>query len=101
MKDPFLEMYGLMRDAPPTQQNFHIGVVKSKLPNLVISLDGIDLESDDFLINSNLVTLNNVNIEVTNESVNHNLKDELNVNDKVLLVNADSTFIILSKVILL
>lgn len=99
MQNPYLEMLGIMKDVPPKQKFFHLGKVKTKLPNLVINLNNMDLGVEDFKIASSLLTLNNVDIDVTNETVTHNLKDELNVNDEVLLIEFNNTFILLSKVV--
>ncbi|WP_371025352.1 DUF2577 family protein [Paraclostridium ghonii] len=99
MANPYLELYDMMRNATPIKTTFKLGTVKSRLPNLEISLDDIVLYKDDFLIGSSLITLNNANITSDDTNIEHNLKDSLNVGDKVLLTRVEGTFILLSKVV--
>ena len=101
MANPYLELIDIMGKATPTPSPFMLGVVKSKLPDITISIDNILLDKDDLLINSNLITLNNAEINTNNDdvSVASNLKDEINIGDKVLLCKVGDTFILLSKVV--
>lgn len=101
MSNPYLELIDIMGKATTIPSPFMLGVVKSKLPNITISIDNIVLDNDDLLINSNLITLNNTEINTNNNDVNitSNLKDEINVGDKVLLCKVGDTFILLSKVV--
>lgn len=99
MKDPFLELYSLMGEATKIEASFFIAKIISPLPNLKIQLNDLTLDKDEFLINKNLLLSNNANITATDCSIEHNLKDELKVNDKVVLLRIDDKFIILSKVV--
>ena len=99
MANVYLELLDIMGKATPIPSPFMLGVVKSKLPNITISVDNILLDKDDLLINSNLITLNNANISATDLDITSNLKDEINVGDKVLLCKVSDTFILLSKVV--
>ena len=99
MKDPFLELYSLMGEATKIEASFFIAKVISPLPNLKVQLNDLTLDKDDFLISKNLLLSNNVNITANECSIEHNLKDELKVNDKVVLLRIDDKFIILSKVV--
>lgn len=101
MSNPYLELIDIMGKATPIPSPFMLGVVKSKFPNITISVDNIILDKDDLLINSNLITLNNAEISTNNAdvSVTSNLKDEINAGDKVLLCKVSDTFILLSKVV--
>nr|DAE68331.1 MAG TPA: Protein of unknown function (DUF2577) [Caudoviricetes sp.] len=99
MKDPFLELYSLMGEATKIEASFFIAKIISPLPNLKIQLNDLPLDKDDFLISKNLLLSNNANISATECSIEHNLKDELKVNDKVVLLRIDDKFIILSKVV--
>lgn len=101
MANPYLELIDIMGKATPIPSLFMLGVVKSKLPDITISIDNIILDKDDLLINSNLITLNNADISTNNADVKvaNNLKDEINVNDQVLLCKVGDTFILLSKVV--
>lgn len=92
MANPYLELYDMMGKATKVENPFRLGTVKSMLPNIEISLGDITLYKDDFLISSSLITLNNASIE-------HNLKDILNIGDKVLLTRVEGTFILLEKVV--
>ena len=80
MKDPFLELYSLMGEATKIEASFFIAKIISPLPNLIIQLNDLTLDKDDFLIS-------------------YGLKDILNINDKVVLLRIDDKFIILSKVV--
>ena len=99
MKDPFLELYSLMGEATKIEASFFIAKVISPLPNLKVNLNDLVLDKDDFLISKSLLLSNNANIIANECSIEHNLKDELKVNDKVVLLRIDDKFIILSKVV--
>lgn len=99
MANPYLEFMDIMRDIPPVKQYFWLGIIKSPLPNIEISLDDIVLDKDDFLISSSLLTLNNASITSSDTDIEHNLKDVINVSDKVLLTRVGGTFILLDKVV--
>ena len=99
MKDPFLELYSLMGEATKIDASFFIAKIISPLPNLKIQLNDLTLDKDDFLISKSLLLSNNANITANECSIEHNLKDELKVNDKVVLLRIDDKFIILSKVV--
>ena len=99
MKDPFLELYSLMGEATKIEASFFIAKIISPLPNLKIQLNDLTLDKDDFLISKNLLLSSNANISASECSIEHNLKDELKVNDKVVLLRIDDKFIILSKVV--
>ena len=99
MKDPFLSLYEIMGEATKIEASFFIAKVISPLPNLKVNLNDLVLDKDDFLISKNLLLSNNVNISASECSINHNLKDELKINDKVVLLRVDDKFIILSKVV--
>ena len=99
MKDPFLELYSLMGEATKIEASFFIAKVISPLPNLKIQLNDLTLDKDDFLISKNLLLSNNANISASECGIEHNLKDELKINDKVVLLRIDDKFIILSKVV--
>ena len=99
MKDPFLELYSLMGEATKIDASFFIAKIISPLPNLKIQLNDLTLDKDDFLISKNLLLSNNANITANECSIEHNLKDELKINDKVVLLRIDDKFIILSKVV--
>ena len=99
MKDPFLSLYEIMGEATKIEASFFIAKIISPLPNLKIQLNDLTLDKDDFLISKNLLLLNNANITANECSIEHNLKDELKVNDKVVLLRIDDKFIILSKVV--
>ena len=99
MKNPFLELYSLMGEATKVEASFFIAKVISPLPNLKVQLNDLTLDKDDFLISKNLLLSNNANISASECSIEHNLKDELKINDKVVLLRIDDKFIILSKVV--
>ena len=99
MKNPFLELYSLMGEATKVEASFFIAKVISPLPNLKAQLNDLTLDKDDFLISKNLLLSNNANITANECSIEHNLKDELKINDKVVLIRIDDKFIILDKVV--
>ena len=99
MNDPFLSLYEIMGEATKIEASFFIAKVISPLPNLKVNLNDLVLDKDDFLISKSLLLSNNANITANECSIEHNLKDELKVNDKVVLLRIDDKFIILSKVV--
>ena len=99
MKNPFLELYSLMGEATKVEASFFIAKVVSPLPNLTINLNDLVLDKDDFLISKRLLLFNDDNITANECSIEHNLKDELKPNDKVVLLRIDDKFIILDKVV--
>lgn len=99
MKNPFLELYEIMGEATKIEASFFIAKVVSPLPNLKVNLNDLVLDKDDFLISKSLLLSNNANITANECSIEHNLRDTLNVNDKVVLLKVDDKFIILDKVV--
>ena len=99
MNNPFLELYGLMGEATKIEASFFIAKVVSPLPNLKVNLNDLVLDKDDFLISKSLLLSNDAKIAATEGSIEHNLKDELRSNDKVILLRIDDKFIILDKVV--
>ena len=99
MNNPFLELYGLMGEATKVEASFFIAKVISPLPNLKVNLNDLVLDKDDFLISKSLLLFNDANISSNECNINHNLKDELKANDKVILLRIDDKFIILDKVV--
>ena len=99
MKDPFLSLYEIMGEATKIEASFFIAKIISPLPNLKVQLNDLVLDSEDFLISKSLLLSNNANITSSECSIEHNLKDELRINDKVILLKADDKFIILDKVV--
>lgn len=99
MKDPFLSLYEIMGEATKIEASFFIAKVISPLPDLKVNLNDLVLDKDDFLISKSLLLSNNANVVSSECSIEHNLKDELKVNDKVVLLRIDDKFIILSKVV--
>ena len=99
MKNPFLELYEIMGEATKIEASFFIAKVVSPLPNLKVNLNDLVLDKDVFLISKSLLLSNNANITANECSIEHNLKDELKVNDKVVLLKIDDKFIILDKVV--
>lgn len=99
MKNPFLELYEIMGEATKIEASFFIAKVTSPLPNLKVNLNDLTLDKDDFLISKSLLLSNNANITANECSIEHNLRDALNVNDKVVLLKVDDKFIILDKVV--
>ena len=99
MKDPFLSLYEIMGEATKIEASFFIAKIISPLPNLKIQLNDLTLDKDDFLISKNLLLSNNANISASECSIEHNLKDELKINDKVILLKINDKFIIISKVV--
>ena len=99
MNNPFLELYSLMGEATKIEASFFVAKIISPLPNLKIQLNDLTLDKDDFLISKNLLLSNNANITANECSIEHNLKDELKINDKVVLLRTDDKFIILDKVV--
>ena len=99
MKDPFLSLYEIMGEATKIEASFFIAKVISPLPNLKVNLNDLVLDKDDFLISKSLLLSNTANITSNECNIEHNLKDELKINDKVVLLRIDDKFIILSKVV--
>ena len=99
MNNPFLGLYELMGEATKVEASFFIAKIVSPLPNLKVNLNDLVLDKDDFLISKGLLLSNNANITATECNINHNLKDELRSNDKVILLRIDDKFIILDKAV--
>ena len=99
MNNPFLELYSLMGEATKVEASFFIAKVISPLPNLKVSFNDLILDKDDFLISKSLLLTNDAKIIANECSIEHNLKDELKANDKVILLRIDDKFIILEKVV--
>lgn len=98
MKNPYLELYKMMAEATEIQPSFFIGKIKSISP-FTVNLSDIVLDSDDLLIDSTIMKLHNASIKCSEGTIEHNLKDELKVNDKVVMLRIYDKFIIISKVV--
>ena len=99
MNNPFLGLYELMGEATKVEASFFIAKIVSPYPNLKVNLNDLVLDKDDFLISNSLLLSNDAKITATECNINHNLKDELRSNDKVILLRIDDKFIILDKVV--
>ena len=99
MNNPFLELYSLMGEATKVEASFFMGKVLSPLPDLKVNLNDLVLDKDDFLISKSLLLANDANIAASECNINHNLKDKLNINDKVVILRIGDKFIILDKVV--
>ena len=103
MKDPFLEMYKKMKEASEEVLNkntsFFIAKITKPLPNIELMLNDVLLDKDDILIDSNLLKLNEANVTCSTGSINHNLKDTLNVGNQVILLKINDKFALISKVV--
>ena len=99
MNNPFLELYSIMGEATKVESSFFIAKVISPLPNLKINLNDLVLDKGDFLISKSLLLFNNAKTTATDCNIEHNLKDELKANDKVIFLRIDDKFIILDKVV--
>lgn len=103
MKDPFLEMYKKMKEASEEVLNkntsFFIAKITKPLPNIELMLNDVPLDKDDILIDSNLLKLNEANVTCSTGSINHNLKDTLNMGDQVILLKINDKFALISKVV--
>lgn len=90
MKNPYLELYSLMGEATKVETPFFIGQIKTVSP-LTVQLSDIILDNEDLLIDSNMYKLHT--------TINEEIKDRLNINDKVVLLSLNDKFIIISKVV--
>lgn len=103
MKDPFLELYKTMQDSAKEvfvkNTSLFIAKVTNPLPDIELMLNDLTLDREDILIDSNLLKLNDVNINCSQGSITHNLQDVLNVGDQVVLLNINDKFILISKVV--
>nr|DAP48615.1 MAG TPA: Protein of unknown function (DUF2577) [Caudoviricetes sp.] len=99
MQNPYLELLDMLGPNNSLPFNFYIAEVVNSNP-LNITFEGITLDSEDFLVNSNVLTLNNAEITTSNDTiVTHNLKDVINVGDKVLMLFTGSKYVLLCKVV--
>ena len=114
MKNPFLELYGLMGEATKVEASFFIAKVISPLPDLKVQLNDIELDKDNLLIDKwlkdrdeDLFTENEGHTHGGDTTGNgehkHQIKEpihnKLEIDDKVLLLKVDDKFIVLSKVV--
>ena len=99
MQNPYLELLDMLGPNNSLPFNFYIAEVVNSNP-LSVTFEGITLDSEDFLVNSNVLTLNNAEITTANDTVvTHNLKDVINVGDKVLMLFTGSKYVLLCKVV--
>ena len=99
MRNAYNELLEIMGGATVIEPSFFMAKVTSPLPNIKISLQGITLDKEDFLISKTLLLNSNANISCSTGNIQHNLKDTLNTGDKVLLVKLDDTYILIDKVV--
>lgn len=103
MKDPFLELHkkieNTAKEVLDKNTSFFIAKITKPLPNVELMLNDVPLDKDDILIDSNLLKLNEADVTCSTGSITHNLKDSLNVGDKVILLKINDRFILISKVV--
>jgi hypothetical protein len=92
----FIEFIGSVQQVEPS---FFIAKISNPLPNLKITLEGIELDKDDFLISKSLLMTNNAQVTCSTGNIQHNLKDVLSVGDNVLLVKVNNLYIVVDKVV--
>ena len=101
MGNVYNDLLEIMGGATTIEPSFFIAKVTKGLPNIKVSLEGIELDKDDFLISKSLLLSNNASISCSAGNITHNLKDVLSVGDKVLLVQVNGTYILIDKVVIL
>lgn len=103
MKDPFLELHkkieNTVKEVLDKNTSFFIAKITKPLPNIELMLNDVPLDRDDILIDSNLLKLNEADVTCSAGSINHNLKDPLNIGDKVILLKINDRFVLISKVV--
>ena len=92
----FIEFIGSVQQVEPS---FFIAKISNPLPNLKITLEGIELDKDDFLISKSLLMTNNAQVTCSTGNIQHNLKDVLSVGDNVLLAKVNNLYIVVDKVV--
>jgi hypothetical protein len=98
-KNPYTELYEIIKGVPKSEASFFIAKVINPLPNLVVNFEGIELDKDNLLISKSLLISNNANVTCTDGTITHNLQDSLSIGDKVLLYRINDTFIVIDKVV--
>ena len=101
MSDPFSNLIDAIREEGSyyNEPSFYFAKVTSGLPNLKVMLNDMELGKNNLLIDKTLLDRHNYSISCSNGSITHNLKDKLNVGDKVVMLRDNNKFIIISKVV--
>lgn len=101
MSDPFSNLIDAIREEGSyyNEPSFYFAKVTSELPNLKVMLNDMELGKNNLLIDKTLLDRHNYSISCSNGSITHNLKDKLNVGDKVVMLRDNNKFIIISKVV--
>jgi hypothetical protein len=82
-KNPYTELYELIKGATKTEASFFIAQVINPLPNLEVSFGGIELDKNNLMISNSLL-----------------INNGLNIGDMILIYKMnDSTFVVLDKVV--
>ena len=114
MGNVYNDLLEIMGGATTIEPSFFIAKVISSLPNLKVSLEGIELDEDDLLIDKWLKDRNG-DLFTENEGHSHGgdttgngehrhkikepIQDKLETDDKVLLLKVGDKFIVISKVV--
>ena len=102
MNDPYNQILSLMREEGSfhNEPHFLIGEVMSPLPNLKVKVNNIELDKDNLKIDKWLLDRNNANFTTVSDGTHtHEISDKLNINDNVIMLRNNDTFIIISKVV--
>ena len=101
MSDPFSNLIDAIREEGSyyNEPSFYFAKVTSELPNLKVMLNDMELGKNNLLIDKTLLDRHNYSISCSNGSITHNLKDKLNVGDKVVMLRDNNKFVIISKVV--
>ena len=85
-KNPFNQLISQIKDISSSSidKNIYIGIVKNKLPNLVVEVAGIELDKDNLYIDKWILDRED---------------DKLKANDKVVMIREQDIFYIISKVV--
>lgn len=99
--DPFSGLLLAIREEVLSliQPSYHIGKIKSELPNLIVELGDMPLYKQQLEIDKTLLDRHNFSVSCSQGSVTHNLNDKLSVGDKVIMLKNGDKFIIISKVV--
>ena len=98
-KNPFTELYEIIKEGPKSEASFFIAKIINPLPNLKVNFEGIELDKDNLMISKSLIIANNANVTSSEGTITHNLQDTLNIGDKVILYRINDTFIVMDKVV--
>jgi len=101
MADAINDLIGIMREEGNINYKnpFLIGIVTKGYPDLLVKTGKVELSTRNLLVDKWLLDRNKIEISSSQENITHNINDNLQEGDKVVMIKSGEKYIITNKVV--